>query len=243
MPEVGGQYAYIRDAYHPALGFLYGWAELFVIGAGGTAVVAVTFAKYFRELTQTTVPENLIAVSSVALLIFVNCLGVRAGSGVQSLFMVLRIVGVTLVVVCGVWFISRHAGQGPALRPLLDRPVSFDLLTVFGATMVPVMFAYGGWQTANFIASEIREPRKNLPRALLLGVLRRHRALRIGQFRLCLGAGPRWTSRDHHARFASDAKRTRKFRRPDHRRCNRDLHARILKPGDAYLSTAVLCYG
>jgi APA family basic amino acid/polyamine antiporter len=171
MPEVGGQYAYIRDAYHPALGFLYGWAELFVIGAGGTAVVAVTFAKYFRELTQTTVPENLVAASAVALLIFVNCLGVRAGSGVQSLFMVLRILGVTLVVVCGAWFISRHTGQGPALRPLLDRPISFDLLTVFGATMVPVMFAYGGWQTANFIAGEIREPRKNLPRALLLGVL------------------------------------------------------------------------
>jgi APA family basic amino acid/polyamine antiporter len=171
MPEVGGQYAYIRDAYHPALGFLYGWAELFVIGAGGTAVVAVTFAKYFRELTQTTVPENLVAASAVALLIFVNCLGVRAGSGVQSLFMVLRILGVTLVVVCGARFISRHAGQGPALRPVLDRPISFDLLTVFGATMVPVMFAYGGWQTANFIAGEIREPRKNLPRALLLGVL------------------------------------------------------------------------
>jgi APA family basic amino acid/polyamine antiporter len=54
---------------------------------------------------------------------------------------------------------------------VLDRPISFDLLTVFGATMVPVMFAYGGWQTANFIAGEIRDPRKNLPRALLLGVL------------------------------------------------------------------------
>jgi APA family basic amino acid/polyamine antiporter len=171
MPAVGGQYAYIRDAYHPAIGFLYGWAELFVIGAGGTAVVAVTFAKYFRELTQTTVPENVVAASAVALLILVNCLGVRAGSGVQSLFMVLRILGVTLVVICGAWFISRHAGQGPALRPVLDRPISLDLLTVFGATMVPVMFAYGGWQTANFIAGEIREPRKNLPRALLLGVL------------------------------------------------------------------------
>lgn len=171
MPEVGGQYAYIREAYHPALGFLYGWAELFVIGAGGTAAVAVTFAKYFRELTQTTIPENLIAVGSVALLILVNCLGVRAGSGVQSVFMVLRIVGVALVVACGAWFISRNAGLSPSWHPVSDRPFSFDLLTVVGATMVPVMFAYGGWQTANFIASEIRESRRNLPRALLLGVL------------------------------------------------------------------------
>lgn len=171
MPEVGGQYAYLSEAYHPAVGFLYGWAELFVIGAGGTAAVAVTFAKYFRELTQTTVSETLIAVIAVLALILINCLGVRAGSGVQSVFMVCRIVGVALVVACGAWFISRHSGVRPAWRPLLDRPASFDLLTVFGATMIPVMFAYGGWQTANYIASEIREPRKNLPRALLVGVL------------------------------------------------------------------------
>lgn len=171
MPEVGGQYAYLRSAYHPAVGFLYGWVELFVIGAGGTAAVAVTFAKYFRELTQTNVPETFIAVVSVAALIIINCLGVRAGSGVQSVFMVCRIVGVALVVVCGVWFISRRGASLPTWHPLLDRPGSFDLLTVFGATMIPVMFAYGGWQTANYIASEIREPRKNLPRALLVGVL------------------------------------------------------------------------
>jgi basic amino acid/polyamine antiporter, APA family len=171
MPEVGGQYAYLREAYHPAVGFLYGWVELFVIGAGGTAAVAVTFAKYFRELTQTAIPETFIAVSSVALLILINCLGVRAGSGVQSVFMICRIIGVALVVACGTWFISRRSGASLSWRPLLDRPVSFDLLTVFGATMIPVMFAYGGWQTANYIASEIREPRKNLPRALLVGVL------------------------------------------------------------------------
>jgi len=171
MPEVGGQYAYLREAYHPIAGFLYGWAELFVIGAGGTAAVAVTFAKYFRELTQTTISETVIAVASVVLLIVINCLGVRAGSGVQSVFMVCRIIGVALVVACGAWFIWGHSSLRPAWHPILDRPASFDLLTVFGATMIPVMFAYGGWQTANYIASEIREPRKNLPRALLVGVL------------------------------------------------------------------------
>jgi len=63
------------------------------------------------------------------------------------------------------------AVPGPAWHPLLDRPVSFDLLTTLGATMVPILFAYGGWQTTNFIAAEIRDPRKNLPRALLLGVI------------------------------------------------------------------------
>jgi basic amino acid/polyamine antiporter, APA family len=171
MPQVGGQYAYIREAYHPVLGFLFGWVELFVIGAGSGALVVVTFAKYFRELTQAAAPENAIAIVAVALLVLINCLGVRAGSTVQSLFMVLRIVGVALVVACGAWFISRPGTPGVSWRPLLDRALSFDLLTVFGATMIPILFAYGGWQTSNFIASEIRDPRKKLPQALLLGVL------------------------------------------------------------------------
>jgi basic amino acid/polyamine antiporter, APA family len=170
MPEVGGQYAYLREAYHPMLGFLFGWAELFVIGAGGSAAVVVTFADYFRELTRLTVPENWVAALAVVILVAINCLGVRAGSGVQSFFMVLRIVGVALVVGFGAWFMMTPHAPGIAWRPALDRPFSFDLLTVFGATMIPILFAYGGWQTSNFMASEIREPRKNLPKALLLGV-------------------------------------------------------------------------
>ena len=102
----------------------------------------------------------------------INCLGVRAGSGVQSLFMILRILAIAMIVACGAWLIfwDPAAAAHPAWRPLLDRPVSFDLLSVFGAAMIPVLFAYGGFQTSNYIASEIREPRKNLPRALLLGV-------------------------------------------------------------------------
>ena len=172
MPKVGGQYAYLREAYHPAVGFLSGWASLLVIGAGGTAAVAVTFAKYFHEFAVSAIPENITAVVVVVAFTLINCLGVRLGSGVQSLFMVLRILAIALVVGCGTWFLW-SSPRAPHLtwRPLLDRPVSFDLLAVIGATMVPVMFAYGGWQTTNFIASEIREAPKNLPRALLLGVL------------------------------------------------------------------------
>jgi basic amino acid/polyamine antiporter, APA family len=172
MPAVGGQYAYLRKAYHPLFGFLYGWVLLFVIGAGGTAAVAVTFAKYFHALSQTGVSENLVAVVAVASLTLINCLGVRAGTGVQSFFMVLRILAIILVAACGAWLVMRPAAApGPVWHPLLDRPVSFDFLSVLGATMIPVLFAYGGWQTTNFIAAEIRDPRKNLPRALLLGVV------------------------------------------------------------------------
>jgi len=172
MPRVGGQYAYLSAAFHPALGFLYGWVSLLVIGAGGTAAVAVTFAEYFGQLTHLAVPENVSAIAVIVALVAINCMGVRAGSGLQSLFMVLRILAVALIVAGGAWFVVRTSGASQTTwHPVVDQPISFGLLSVFGASMIPVLFAYGGWQTANFIATEIREPRKTLARALLLGVL------------------------------------------------------------------------
>jgi APA family basic amino acid/polyamine antiporter len=168
MPRVGGQYAYLREAYHPAIAFLYGWVLLLVIQTGGMAAVAVTFARYFAELTRVHVADGVVATLVLALLTAINCLGVRAGSAVQSALMVMKILVIAALVACG-WLLIR--APAAAWHPVLDRPASLDLATAIGAAMVPVLFAYGGWQTANFIAEEVREPRKNLPRGLVLGVL------------------------------------------------------------------------
>jgi APA family basic amino acid/polyamine antiporter len=171
MPQVGGQYAYLRTAYHPAVGFLYGWVALLVIHAGGTAAVVVTFAKYF-QLLLTGGSEKITAVTVIVALTIVNCMGVRAGGTVQSVFMIFRILAISTVVLCGAWFIwASPAAPHIAWQPLSDRPPSFGLLSAFGAAMVPVLFGYGGWQTSNYMAGEIRDPRKNLPRALVFGVL------------------------------------------------------------------------
>src|SRR5947207_2423998 len=130
-PEVGGQYAYLRDAFHPSVAFLYGWALLLVIQTGGMAAVAVTFARYFVELTHINLPDWAVAAVTLALLSVVNCLGVRAGSNVQSVLMVLKILAIAALVVCGLLFVSEpHA---LAAGPTLDRPVSLDLLTGMGA--------------------------------------------------------------------------------------------------------------
>ena len=167
MPEVGGQYVYLREAYHPALGFLYGWVLLLVIQTGGMAAVTVTFARYFLELTGWRVSERMVAVVVLAVLTLINCLGVKLGSRVQSGLMVLKIVAIGGLIAAGLLLIP---APHPVLHPVLDRPVSFGLLSSFGGAMIPVLFAYGGWQTANFIAGEVKEPRINLPRALLIGV-------------------------------------------------------------------------
>jgi APA family basic amino acid/polyamine antiporter len=185
-PTVGGQYAYIREAFHPMPAFLYGWTLLLVVQTGGMAAVAVTFARYFTQLMHWPASDQtsaIIAIIALAALTLINCLGVRAGSNVQSALMVLKIVAILALIVCGL-IVSGHGPVAPEQLSGLDptdpwKPTpeylqptnNWQLLTAFGAALVPVLFSYGGWQTSCFIAGEVREPRKNLPRGLMIGVL------------------------------------------------------------------------
>jgi basic amino acid/polyamine antiporter, APA family len=166
-PHVGGQYAYLREAYHPSVAFIYGWALLLVTQTGGMAAVAVTFARYFLELTGASMKDWAVAALALGLLTVINCLGVRAGTSVQNALMLLKILAIAALILCG-WLLAR-APHGIAVTPALDRPASLGLLTAVGAAMTPVMFAYGGWQTASFVSGEMRDPRRSLARGLLLG--------------------------------------------------------------------------
>lgn len=168
-PEAGGQYAYLRDAFHPAVAFLYGWALLLVIQTGGMAAVAVTFAHYFLELTRLPVTGSAVAVLALGSLTIINCLGVKAGSTVQNFLMVLKILAIVGLIACGLLLAPDAATLTSEVSEAAP-PFSFDFLTAIGAAMVPVLFAYGGWQTASFVAGEIREPRRNLPLGLIIGV-------------------------------------------------------------------------
>jgi APA family basic amino acid/polyamine antiporter len=170
MPSAGGQYAYLREAYHPAIAFLYGWVLLLVIQTGGMAAVAVTFAKYLRTIAPLRVSDSWIAAIILAGLAIINCLGVRAGSTVQSILMLMIIAAIAALVIVGIYFAPADP-SGTALHPILDRAPSFNLVAAMGAALIPVFFAYGGWQTTNFIAAEVRDPRRNLPRALIYGVI------------------------------------------------------------------------
>ena len=162
-PDVGGQYAYIRDAFHPMVAFLYGWTLLLVTQTGGMAAVAMTFAGYFRELTGSGLTTPMLAVATLLILTAINCLGVRSGSNVQSALMVLKIVAVVVLVLVG-------ATSAPAPRAVVPDDAGAPLVGL-AAAMVPVLFAYGGWQTASFVSGEMKAPRRDLPRALLIGVV------------------------------------------------------------------------
>ncbi|HEX4801336.1 MAG TPA: amino acid permease [Sphingomicrobium sp.] len=164
-PEVGGQYAYLRDAYGPVPAFLYGWALLLVIQSGGMAAVAITFARYFGDLVHLPLADSVVAVVVLALLTVINCLGVRSGSNVQSGLMLLKILAIAGLVLAGLTLAPTSPGE-----PTSEYAGSVSTLAAIGAAMTPVMFSYGGWQTASFVAGEMRNPGRDLGRGLLFGV-------------------------------------------------------------------------
>jgi basic amino acid/polyamine antiporter, APA family len=166
-PEVGGQYAYLRDAYGPMPAFLYGWSLLLVIQSGGMAAVAITFARYFGDLVHLGLSDSVVAVATLAILTLINCFGVRSGSNVQSGLMVLKIVAIVALVLIG-WLVAPASGT-PGAPP--SQGTSLSTLAAIGAAMTPVMFSYGGWQTASFVAGEMKNPQRDLALGLLLGVI------------------------------------------------------------------------
>ena len=171
VTESGGQYVYLREAMHPVVGFVYGWSLLFVIQTGGMAAVALIFANHIFELAGVTAGEwsaALLGSAALAVLTVINCLGVRAGTVTQNVFMVLKLVAIAVLVIIGLTVGS----PAPATSGhTVANSSTWQLMIAFGAALIPAQFAYGGWQTACFVAGEVRDPKKTLPRGLLLGVL------------------------------------------------------------------------
>src|SRR6188508_2561612 len=100
-PRVGGQYAYLRDAYHPIVAFLYGWTLLLVVQTGGMAASAIIFGRYFQELTGWGISTQLLAAVTLGSLAIINSIGVRAGSNVQSALMLTKIAAILMLIVVG----------------------------------------------------------------------------------------------------------------------------------------------
>jgi APA family basic amino acid/polyamine antiporter len=166
FPRAGGEYVYLREAYHPLVAFLFGWASLLMIQGGGLGAVAITFAQYALRLTGRS-PEHAAvwAAFAIAVVALVNYVGVKPGSRLLNLLVILKLAAL-VVLIGGGLFLSR-AAAGIA-EPPAAYSTSAGLLS-FGAALVPILFAYGGWQSVNILAEETREPQRTLPRALMAG--------------------------------------------------------------------------
>jgi APA family basic amino acid/polyamine antiporter len=165
-PVAGGGYVYLREAYGRLPAFLYAWTLLLVIATGAIAAVAVTFASYSAALLgwgpDARVP---LAVSAILLLSAINYIGVRPGAMTQNVLTLLKLGALAFLIVAGLTL----PVSIPAAEPL--PPLGGSVVFALGAALVPVLFAFGGWQQTNFVAEELIEPERNLPRALLAGVI------------------------------------------------------------------------
>lgn len=164
-PHAGGTYVYLREAFGPLAGFLFGWTMLLVIYSGSSAAVATIFASYASAVFG--LPPSMALPLTVGALVFVsgiNLFGIRLGAQIQNLFALLKLLAVAVLVVCGLLLAGAGHSHVLAVDPARGG-VGF-----IGAAL-PVLFAYSGFTYLNNLAGEVREPQRTLPRALTLGML------------------------------------------------------------------------
>lgn len=167
-PHAGGDYVYLRHAYHPFAGFLVGWLTFFVIYAGTVATLAVGIAEgmgLFVELSETA--KVAIAVAVTIGTSWINYIGVRSGARFNNVTAYIKLVGLLLVVTAGLISGGGHLAN---LRPLVDRASDLPV-HAFGMALSPILFSYLGWNASVYVASEISDPEVNVPRSLFVGLL------------------------------------------------------------------------
>ncbi len=174
FPRAGGQYVYLREAYHPLVAFLYGWALLFMIEGGAVAAVAMTFAEYGLRLTGTPASAPAVRVTAILAIVAVsgvNYVGIRPGSRVLNVFVLLKVAALAVLILVGLASPALEGTHAAAASPAAGAVSASATATLvaFGAALIPILFSYGGWQNANYVAEEMRDPQRTLPRALLLG--------------------------------------------------------------------------
>jgi APA family basic amino acid/polyamine antiporter len=185
-PRAGGQYIYLREAYGPWAGFLFGWGFFWIIECGGVAALAVGFAEYFGYFvpalsTKTYLLKShllgfdyslsagqLIAVASILFLSAINYIGIKSGIVVQNIFTFLRLAAVAVFIILGLT-IGSKAGV-VSFEGLMTGDMSFSI-KLFGLAFIAVLWTYDGWYSINCAAGEIKNPGKNIPRSLILGTL------------------------------------------------------------------------
>ncbi|MDX9811619.1 MAG: amino acid permease [Bacteroidales bacterium] len=196
MPKVGGQYVYLKEAYHPLVGFLFGWTTFLVIQCGSIAAVAVAFAKFSGVLVPWISERNvilsagpldfnstqLVAILSIAFLTWLNTKGIVTGKSVQNIFTSTKVIALAGFVILGllaagrvnafeinreVFWQASQTGPGNQSIPL----AGFALVAAVGTALVGSLFASDAWYNLTYISGEIINPRRTLPLSLFFGTL------------------------------------------------------------------------
>lgn len=167
FPRAGGNYVYLRQAFHPVAGFLVGWLSFFVIYAGTVATLAAAFSEGVgRFVALGANGELALSILIIAATTAVNYFGVRSGATLNNVTAVLKIGAIALLVAAGLVWTSTEA-TSPSVVATSASDVTFQ---GFALAMSPVLFTYLGWNAPVYVASEIRDPGRTIPRSLFLGL-------------------------------------------------------------------------
>jgi APA family basic amino acid/polyamine antiporter len=195
-PHAGGQYVFLREAFSPLWGFLYGWGLFFIIQTGFIAAVSIAFAKYlgvfFPALGEgnvlLTLPlrsdwafvhfsynvvissATLVSIACIAFLTGINILGVKTGALVQNIFTIAKMAAI-LVLVGAAFALARGDFKNflPLLKPTVPQAAKLTLFAAAAVAMSKALFAYDAWYTVTFVAEEVKRPKRDIPLAMLLG--------------------------------------------------------------------------
>jgi len=196
MPHVGGQYVYLREAYHPLVGFLFGWTTFLVIQCGSIAAVAVAFAKFSGVLIPWISDSNIllklgplsitstmvVAIAMIAFLTWLNTRGIVTGKTVQNIFTSTKVIALLGFIVIGL-FATKAIGSFEINREVFwnasqvgpDNQViplaGFGIVAAIGTALVGALFASDAWYNVTYISGEVINPKRNVPLSLIFGTL------------------------------------------------------------------------
>ncbi|MEW6455966.1 MAG: amino acid permease [Acidobacteriota bacterium] len=188
FPRAGGQYVFLKEAYSPIWGFLYGWTLFLVIQSGFIAAVAIAFSKFLGVFlpfigeekaifTLSLFGQNFIFSSAqlasiicIGILTYLNILGVKSGALIQNVFTFSK-VGAILLLILSAFLIGKGSFQNfiPLVKPVLPGSISMGLFAALAVAMSKALFAYDAWYTVTFVAEEVRNPHKNIPLSMFFG--------------------------------------------------------------------------
>jgi APA family basic amino acid/polyamine antiporter len=183
MPKAGGQYIYLKEAFGPLPGFLYGWALFSVIQTGTIAAVGVAFAKFTGVFLPAISPDNvvlelaglkintqqLLAVSVIIGLTVYNYGELKASAFLQNIFTISKILALILLIGLGLWFGFNGLGDTAHFSPAFPDVMDWATIGVFGAAMTGALFSADAWNNITYTAGEVDRPQRNLPLSLFLG--------------------------------------------------------------------------
>ncbi len=169
MPKAGGQYVYLREAYGPLWGFLYGWASFAVIMTASISAVAVGFATYLGYFVPLdAIGIKTVAIASIGFLTAINCFGTKLGALVQNGFTFLKVAAFCILVLLA--FVL-SGGSTANFQPMFPSTSLPNLIGPLGLAMIAVLWSYDGWIEITYIAGEVKDPDRTIPRALIVSTL------------------------------------------------------------------------